>query len=177
MVSHLCFSFGVYIIGVSLVMLLKYFVIKGLGGFRVLVIIGKKLGLVWGCFWSLALAWSSSSQSDDIADSSGQILHRGVHITQYFECSVIFAGAAGEVGEGVDGVSISWLPCMGARLVDVICATSLASWDKPLPVVDAQFSWVASGSFLTLILLGWIAYFYLVWYVVQSLISSLLFWA
>ena len=50
MVSCLHFSFGVYIIGVSLVMLSKYFVIKDLGGFRVMVIAVEKLGLVWGCF-------------------------------------------------------------------------------------------------------------------------------
>ena len=77
-----------------------------------------------------------------------------MHITQYLECSVTFAGAAGEVGEDMDGVSISWLPCMGARLVDMLCAASLASWVKLLLMVDAQFSSVASRSFLTLILLG-----------------------
>ena len=45
----------------------------------------------------------------------GHILPSGVQITQYYECSAILAGTAGEVGEDVDGVSISRLPCMGGQ--------------------------------------------------------------
>ena len=100
---------------------------------------GVGLGLL--LIFVFVLAWSSSSSPpDDIANSSGQILPSGVHIAQYFECSVIIAGAAGKVGECVHGVSITWLPCMGARLVDTCCAASLASWVKPLSMVDLQFS-------------------------------------
>ena len=29
---------------------------------------------------------------------------------------MIFAGAAGEMGEGIDGVSISCLPCIGGQV-------------------------------------------------------------
>ena len=64
---------------------------------------------------------------------------RMVPIPQYFECSVIFAGAASEADEDVERVSISWLPCMGVRLVDTLCTESLASWVKLLLMVDAQF--------------------------------------
>ena len=66
---------------------------------------------------SLALSFPLSSQSDHIVNSSGHILPSDVHIAQYLECSAIFAGAVGEVGEDMDRVSISWLPCIGARLV------------------------------------------------------------
>ena len=81
------------------------------------------MGLLLIIVFGLAIS-SPSSQSDDNANSSGQILSSGVHIAQYFECFVIFAGAAGEIGEDVAGVSISWLPCIGIRLVDTLCATS-----------------------------------------------------
>ena len=67
------------------------------------------------------------------------ILPSGVHFTQHFEFSVIFTGLAGEMGEGTDGVSIGWFPCMGARLVDVLCTACLASWVRFLLMVDAQF--------------------------------------
>ena len=123
MVSYLCFSFEVYIIGILLGTLSKYLAMKCLCGLRAMVITVEKCGFVWGCFWSLSLflslAWSSSSscQSDDIANSFGYILHSWVQIAQYLEMYVIFAVAAGEVGENVDGVSISLLPCMGVRLV------------------------------------------------------------
>ena len=126
-----------------------------------MVVTEKKLGLVWGCFWLLplslpsSLTWSFSSlfQSDDIGNSFRHVLPSGVHITQHLEYLVIFAGASGEVGEGRDGVSISWFPCMGARLVDVLYAVFLASWIKLLLMVDSQFCWMASGSFPTFILL------------------------
>ena len=55
----------------------------------------------------------------------------------------------------MDDVSISWVPCMGATLVDVPLATSLTSWVSSLPMMDAQFQHLASGSFPTLTLLGW----------------------
>ena len=45
-----------------------------------------------------------------------------------------------KVGEGMDGVSISWLPCMGGKLVNMFCAASLACWVKLWLMVDAQFS-------------------------------------
>ena len=94
--------------GVSLIILSKYFVIYGLGGCRVLIGILKNFGLVWVCFWSFSLVLSSlSSQSEDIANFSGQSLPSGLYIAQYFECSVISIVAAGEVGEGVDGVLIT----------------------------------------------------------------------
>ena len=50
-----------------------------------------------------------------------------------------FVGAAGKVGKGMDGVSISWFPCTGAWLVDTLCTSSLVSWIKLLLMVDAQF--------------------------------------
>ena len=78
-----------------------------------------------------------------------------MHITQYFECSVIFHELQVKCGEAEDGVSISWLSYKGARLVDALCAASLAFWVRPFPMVDVQFCRVAMGSFLTLILLGW----------------------
>ena len=68
---------------------------------------------------------------------------------------MIFAGAIDEVGEDVDGVSISWPPCMEVRPVDMLCVASLAFWVKLLPIVDTQFNWAALGSFLMLILLNW----------------------
>ena len=48
MVLNLHFSFGVYIIGFSMDMLLKYLVMKDSGGFGVVVITVGKLGLVLG---------------------------------------------------------------------------------------------------------------------------------
>ena len=67
---------------------------------------------------------SFSSQSDHIANSYGHILPCRVHMTNYLKCSIICVGAAGEVGEVMDLVAISWLPCMEARLVDVLFAAS-----------------------------------------------------
>ena len=58
-------------------------------------------------------------------------------------------GGLGEVGDSMDGVSIGWLVCMGARLV-VVPAASLA-----FPRVAAQFHRVASGSGPTFIFLSW----------------------
>ena len=45
-------------------------------------------------------------------------------MAQHLVCFVNFTGCMGEVGDIVDGVSIDWLVCMGARLV-VVPATSL----------------------------------------------------
>ena len=53
----------------------------------------------------------------------------------------------GEVGESVDGVSIGWLVCVGAKLV-VVPATSLALR------VASQFHCVASQWGLTFIFVG-----------------------
>ena len=45
------------------------------------------------------------------------ILFQGRYISHNIpECSVNFKGDSGEVGDSVDGVSIGWLVCMGARL-------------------------------------------------------------
>ena len=74
------------------------------------------------------LTWYSSSSSyeyHDMGNSFRHVFPSGVHIMQYLECSVNFIGALGEVGDTMDGVSIGWLVCMGARLV-VAPATSLA---------------------------------------------------
>ena len=98
---------------------------------------GVGLGLLLIFVFGLVIFLSAS---DDTANLSGQILPSGVHTAQYFECSVIIPGAAIEVGKGLDRVSISWLPCMGASLVHALYVTSLASWVKLLPMVDAQFS-------------------------------------
>ena len=48
------------------------------------------------------------------------------------------------VGEGVkdgDGVlSTNWHTCLGARFIDTLCATSIASWVRLLPVVDFKLN-------------------------------------
>ena len=81
---------------------------------------------------------SSSSQSEDIANLPGESLHNGVHIAQYLESFLAFVEAVDEGGDGV--LSTNWLPCMGARFVNVLCATSITSWVRLLPVVDFQLN-------------------------------------
>ena len=86
------------------------------------------------------LSSSSLSQSEDNANLPGQYLPKGVHITQYLEFSVAFIEAAGDGGEGGDGViSANCFPYRGVRFVDIVHATSMASWVMLLPVVDFQF--------------------------------------
>ena len=84
---------------------------------------------------------SSSSQSEDNANLPGQFMPIGEHIAQYLESSVAFVEAAGEEGEGGDGVlSTNLLFCMGARFVNTLHVASIASWVRLLPVVDFQFN-------------------------------------
>ena len=74
----------------------------------------NKSRLASGCFWSLSLAWlSSSSQLEDNPSFPGQSLLNSVHIAQYSESSSNFCGGCRWREEGVDGVFSSWLPCMG----------------------------------------------------------------
>ena len=67
----------------SLVMLSKYFGrLQSFGHHWKETVAGLGLLLIY----VLSLAWtSSSSQSDDIANSSGQVVPSGVQIAQYFE--------------------------------------------------------------------------------------------
>ena len=60
----------------------------------------------------------------------------------------MFGRGLAEVGDSMDGVSIGWFVCMGAR-VDVVPVASLA-----LLRVAAQLHWVASGHGPTFIFLG-----------------------
>ena len=144
--------------GVSLLILSRYLVIQGLGGFKVWAGIMNKLGLASGCSWSYFLVLpSSSSQSEDNVNLHGQSLPNGVHTVQYLEFSVTFVKALDEGGEGGDGVlSTNWLPCMETRFIDVLSVASMASWVRLLPVIDFQFNWllVDEGSFCTLIFLS-----------------------
>ena len=80
MVSCLHFSFGVYIMGVSPLNLSKNFVIYGLHGCRVIVSILRNQGWFGAASDPFSMVLSSSlSQSDDMANFSGQSLTRGVH--------------------------------------------------------------------------------------------------
>ena len=135
MVSHMHSSSGASITRVTLDLLPKCSVMVGLVGCRFKMVTTKNLWLVWNVFFSLSLylfsllTWSSSSslssQSNHIWNSFRHVVPSGVPIAQYPEYSVNLIGASGEVGDSVDGVSIGWLVCMGARLV-IAPATSLA---------------------------------------------------
>ena len=110
---------------------------EGLGACGVNVVATKNLGLVLGVFFSLSffcsspMLWSSFSCSlslspyYDIGNSFGHIFPSRVIYYTILRVFVNFIEGSDEIRDSVDGVSIGWLVCMGARL-NVVSGASLA---------------------------------------------------